>query len=395
MATAPPQASIVIPLTGGPAQALRCFEAIAQLCAIPTHEVIVVDDASIGLDAVLGLLDGDVRVLRSGARVGFGAALRLGVEAALAPTVAVIRDAAVPAGDWLAPLVRALSDPAAGMAASVDPADPGAPVLAAWSVAIRQDALDGIVLDGIDDRLVFGTLALAIAQRGELIVPVNASAIDAPNSRSAAGRRPPGETPELTVVIPTLDATSARVRTCLQALAAATDVAHEVVIVDNGSPPQGFSAPVNAGLRAARTPYVVVMNDDVEVLPGWWEPLRDMIDAGAPVAFPLTIDGAMRTDFAAWCFAIGRDALNEFGYDSGEFFDPSLVVWFQDTDLLMALRRAGRPPVLVRESTIRHGLSQTVATDDPELRAWVATQVAQDERRYHAKQAGIEARAAA
>ena len=30
------------------------------------------------------------------------------------------------------------------------------------------------------------------------------------------------------------------------------------------TPPQGFAAPVNAWLRAARTPYVVVMNDDVE-----------------------------------------------------------------------------------------------------------------------------------
>ena len=90
----------------------------------------------------------------------------------------------------------------------------------------------------------------------------------------------------------------------LAAVQATTDVPHEIVIIDNGCPPQGFSGPVNAGLRAASTPYVVVMNDDVEPLRGWWAPLRAALDEGVAVAFPLTVDGPMRSDFAAWCFAI-------------------------------------------------------------------------------------------
>ena len=57
--------------------------------------------------------------------------------------------------------------------------------------------------------------------------------------------------------------------------------------------------------------------------------------------------------------------------------DPSHV-WYQDTDLLLALRRAGRPPVLVRESRIRHALSQIVASEDPELSARIRAQVARD-----------------
>jgi GT2 family glycosyltransferase len=186
-------------------------------------------------------------------------------------------------------------------------------------------------------------------------------------------------------VIPTLDATSDRIRSCLSAVAATTEVAHEIVIVDNGASPQGFTAPVNSGLRAARAPYVVVMNDDVEPLSGWWEPLRGAIDAGAAVAFPLTVDGAMRTDFAAWCFALAAESLKEFAHAPGEFFDPSLVIWYQDTDLLAALRRIGRPPVLVRDSTIRHGLSQTVGTQDPQLSMWVRSQIEADHRRFVAK----------
>jgi hypothetical protein len=43
---------------------------------------------------------------------------------------------------------------------------------------------------------------------------------------------------------------------------------------------------------------------------------------------------------------------------------------------------AGRPPVLADGSRIRHGLSQTVASDDPELSAWVRTQVAADREAF-------------
>jgi GT2 family glycosyltransferase len=129
----------------------------------------------------------------------------------------------------------------------------------------------------------------------------------------------------------------------------------------------------------------VVMNDDVEVLPGWWPPLRDALDAGASVSFPVTIDGAMRTDFAAWCFAVSRESLERFESEPGEFFDPRFRVWYQDTDLLTRLRAAGSPPVCVEESHIRHGLSETVASDDPELRAWVTQEVARDREAFLAK----------
>jgi GT2 family glycosyltransferase len=103
------------------------------------------------------------------------------------------------------------------------------------------------------------------------------------------------------------------------------------------------------------------------------------------VTFPLTIDGAMRPDFAAWCFAVSRATLDDFAVATGEFFDPELVVWYQDTDLLQRLRLAGRPPVLVPESRIRHGLSQTVATNDPALRSWIDRRIAADKAMFCAK----------
>ena len=197
------------------------------------------------------------------------------------------------------------------------------------------------------------------------------------------------------MVIPTLDATSERVRRCVGAIQATTDAAHEIVLVDNGAPPQGFTAPVNAGLRAGRGRYAVVMNDDVEPLAGWWPPLREALDHGASVAFPLTVDGAMRRDFAAWCFAIAAEGLLRFGHAPGEFFDPSFTIWFQDTDLLERLRAAGSPPLCVEASRIRHGLSETVASEEPQLRDWIHREIARDVARFERKWAGVPVPAAA
>ena len=69
----------------------------------------------------------------------------------------------------------------------------------------------------------------------------------------------------------------------------------------------------------------------------------------------------------------------------GEFFDPALRVWFQDTDLLVRLRAIGRPPQLVRESQIRHALSDTVSTEDPTLRTWIDRTIAADKAAFQRK----------
>jgi GT2 family glycosyltransferase len=379
----PPRVSIIVPLSGGPAQALRCFEGIAAQPDDPAHEIIVVDDASAVLEPLLARLDGDVEVVRRPVRGGFGAALRSGVERARGEVLVFLRDAAAPAPDWLAPLCEALDDPAVGLVASTTAGAPAATPVAAWSVALRAADLSATGIPDAPDQLVVPALALALAQERALAVHTSpASTVRAPGARTAGARRPPGEAPELTVVIPTLDAASERVRACIAAVQSNTDAAHEIVIVDNGCPPQGFASPVNAGLRAARTPYVVVMNDDVEPLPGWWAPLRTALVDGAAVAFPLTVEGPMRFDFPAWCFAVSREAVERFWHAPGEFFDPTLVVWYQDTDLLHRLRQAGCPPVLAAASHIRHGLSATVASADPELSAWIRVQVAADRQRF-------------
>ncbi len=385
-----PKVSIIVPLAGGPAQALRCLQGIAAQAEDPAHEIIVVDDASVGLEPLLSQLAGDVEVLRNERRLGFAGSARRGAERARGEIVVFIRDGAAPSPGWLAPLAAGLDDPAVGLVASAtDGAAASQSPVAAWSVAVRATDFRSTELPDLPGQLVFGALALALAEDGRRTVTVPDSRVAAPGARTGAARRPAGEEPELTVVIPTLDAASERVRGCIAAVQATTDVAHEIVIIDNGSPPQGFAAPVNAGVRAARTPYVVVMNDDVEPLSGWWEPLRAALDAGAAVSFPLTIDGPMRFDFPAWCFAMTRESIDAFSHAPGQFFDPSLVLWYQDTDLLHRLREAGRPPVHAETSRIRHGLSETVGSEDPELSAWIRVQVAADRERFLRKHPAV------
>jgi GT2 family glycosyltransferase len=386
------RATIVVHLQGGPEQALRCFESLALLPPEPEHEVIVVDDASVGLEDLLARLEGDVNVISLERRTGFAGSIERAAREAGGEVLVALRGAPEVAHGWLAPLVSAVTRDGLVGAASVTAGDPGAHLVATHALAVpleRLRALPGGVPKA-PDHLALAALCTALASEGGRVAQVKASTLVAPGTRMGAARRAPGEDPELTVVIPTLDAAGERVRACVSAIQARTEGPYDVVLVDNGAPPQGFTAPVNAGLRAARGRYAVVMNDDVEVQPGWWPALRDALDAGASVAFPVTIDGAMRTDFAAWCFAVSRAALERFEAEPGEFFDPRFRVWYQDTDLLARLRAAGSPPVCVDGSRIRHGLSETVASDDPELRAWISAEVARDREAFAAKYPEIQ-----
>lgn len=380
------KASVIVPLQGGREQALRCFHALAALPVEPEHEVIVADDAAVGLEELLGRLGGDVEVVSLARRAGFAGAVNRALERARGEIAVLLRGAAAVDPGWLTALVAALEAARVGVAASVTAGASRTHPVETYALAVEMDTLRAIggVPDAADE-LALAALCTAVAATGSDVESVSASVVAAPGARLGTARRSPGEDPELSVVIPTLDAASDRARGCVAALQRATEAAHEIVLIDNGAPPQGFTAPVNAGLRAARGDYAVVMNDDVEVLPGWWPPLREALEEGAAVAFPRTVDGAMRTDFAAWCFAVSRPALERFAVEPGEFFDPRFRVWFQDTDLLERLRLAGCPPLLVEGSQIRHGLSETVGTADPELRAWIDAEIARDQANFAEK----------
>jgi len=381
-----PQATIVVHLDGGLERARRCLRSLAALPAVPAHEVIVLDDASAGLHSLLDRLEGDVRVLRSERREGLLAGAARAAELAGSEVLILLAGAPELEPAAVGAFLAALEDPSLAAAAASGGGPAGSPVDSP-ALALRRRDADCLATTVATTGNELAALCTALARRGR-VETVTAAVARRAGERTTSGRAAPGSAVELTVVVPTLDAASERVRACIAAIQTATEDPHQIVIVDNGAPPQGFTAPVNAGLRAADTPYAVVMNDDVEPLPGWWPPLRRELERGAAVTFPLTIEGGMRNDFAAWCFALSRATIDEFGHAPGAFFDPLLRVWYQDTDLLLRLRAAGRPPRLVRESEIRHGLSVTVNSEDPELREWIERTVGEDRVAFLRKHPG-------
>ncbi len=191
----------------------------------------------------------------------------------------------------------------------------------------------------------------------------------------------PGSPPVLTVVVPTLDAASGRCGRLLASLRQNTCVPYQVVLVDNGNAPQGYTAPVNTALLAAQTEYVAAINDDVEVQDGWWEPLQAALDAGHALAFPETV-GNDRPPYFAWCFAMRRATVEALSRPRGDFFDPTFSVWYQDTDLFLRLKALGETPHHVPASRISHTESATIATDDPVLKPWIRQQIEIDRARF-------------
>jgi hypothetical protein len=109
--------------------------------------------------------------------------------------------------------------------------------------------------------------------------------------------------PIATVIIPTWNGLAV-LRPCLEALKNQTVKNYQIIVVDNGStdgtvpwlkqhypldglyPPVqliensrnlGFAAAVNQGIRASETPYVVTLNNDTQVDPGWLAALLDAV----------------------------------------------------------------------------------------------------------------------
>ena len=149
---------------------------------------------------------------------------------------------------------------------------------------------------------------------------------------------------DATVVIPTMNGREVLWH-ALRALASQQEVRFEVVVVDNGStdgtverlPVEwpavrlvalptnvGFAAAVNVGIREARAPIVVLLNNDTEVAPRWLvsliQPLRDDPSVGSCASRILDFTHRDRIDSAGDRLGLVASQIGH-GEPDGPWFD--------------------------------------------------------------------------
>jgi len=213
------------------------------------------------------------------------------------------------------------------------------------------------------------------------------------------------DAPELSVVLVTYNAWEWTER-ALRALVDTTEIAYELVVVDNASTDatrsrlaavdnarvflqdanRGYGAAANLGVAMARAPRVLLLNSDALVQPGWLPPLLEVLDGEDDVAAVgarldnvdgtlqeagsiLWGDGAsdnygdgdnprrpeyrFRRDvdyLSAACLLVRRSAF----CDAGGFDPVYHPAYYEDTDLAMRWRAAGMRVVYQPRSVAVH-----------------------------------------
>ena len=124
---------------------------------------------------------------------------------------------------------------------------------------------------------------------------------------------------------------------CMSAIHEGTYADYELLVLDNGSHPRGFTWTANRLLAAAEGDYLVVVNHDVVVEPGWWAPLRIALgqDEGLWACSPSSPDDD-NWDLNVWCCAFTRAS-----YERLEGFSPRYIHWQSDADLMQRIKDGG------------------------------------------------------
>jgi GT2 family glycosyltransferase len=109
---------------------------------------------------------------------------------------------------------------------------------------------------------------------------------------------------------------------------------YEIIIVPNEW--KGFSIPVNAGIKEAKGEYILIMNDDVEILNYGWE--RIMLEAFKDDIGIVGFYGTNHYDkySAMWFTMIKKEVFDKIG-----LLDEELNYFMQDIDFGYRAEKAG------------------------------------------------------
>jgi GT2 family glycosyltransferase len=210
--------------------------------------------------------------------------------------------------------------------------------------------------------------------------------------------------PKASVIIPTWNGRDL-LRAALRSLRAQTWTDFETVVVDNGSRDgtvamlrdefpdvavvefpenRGFAVAVNAGVRAARGRYLVLLNNDAEAEPGWLAALAGVLDARPEIGSvackmlaardPAIVDSAGAA-MGLFAYDIGRGERDGSGFavareilcpcagaaayrrelfDAVGTFDEAFFAWFEDVELGIRAQLAGFPCWYEPGARVRH-----------------------------------------
>ncbi len=187
--------------------------------------------------------------------------------------------------------------------------------------------------------------------------------------------------PLVSIVIPTLDVDSERMTRCIQSIVSFTPERHEIIVVNNGNDALvltdviktivtdkthvGFARACNMGIAAAKGEYILLLNDDTEVTPGWLgnmlQTMRDVPGAGlvGPMSDhasgpqqgePSPTPAAWETRrLVAFCLLVKREVVEKIGG-----LDESFGLNFEDDDYCLRAMAAGYRLLIARHSFVRH-----------------------------------------
>ena len=199
---------------------------------------------------------------------------------------------------------------------------------------------------------------------------------------------PGGDVPTVSIIIPVFNQL-AYTRQCLEYIEKCTDIAYELIIVDNASTDgtavflrgvratvltnatnRGVAGAWNQGVAASRGSYVVLVNNDVLVTPGWLGRLMTFMEAeGHGIASPAIRAGPLNYDLFAYaeaftrtcaratrreasgcCMVIAREVFDRVG-----LFDEGFRIGtFEDTDFFWRARCAGITMAMTGAVLVHH-----------------------------------------
>jgi hypothetical protein len=175
----------MVHLEGGREDTEHCLESLAGL----GHEIVVVDDATVGLQELLDALSGEVTILRNEHREGLAAcAFRVATQAD-GGVVVLLRGTPRLHTGAVDALADALADPALAAAAAALPLRPDSHPACTYALALRvEDATHLERVVGSAPGFELAAIGIELASSGRRVATVAASVVAPPNPRSPAAR---------------------------------------------------------------------------------------------------------------------------------------------------------------------------------------------------------------